>query len=376
MLCENPVPREFTRGTVSAKEARLRAAIETVDAVHIIARSGAAVERPDKTKGELEQKIYVHLLPPCPYYLSPVLLFIWGFYYVVKIWPVSIEAESPILSGVAAVLLGKLFSIPSIVELRASYEELLEYRLTWIPMFLKRLVLRTTQRAVFRHAHGVIANSTYYQNMLNRDGIASTIINPGIQGAPNVIAHEHHQGMVFGYLGRLAPEKGVAILMRAYAAVAREVPHVSLLIAGDGPERAALEALARELSLESRVDFLGWQDAFEFLSSIDVLVNPNTVRHPLEMVNVEAAYMGVPVITFGEAGLPETVVHRHTGLVVSESDSPAVHLARSMRAMLQTRTRHAMSTASPAFARKNYDFAIMVQRLQRLYLDLGVIGGF
>ena len=65
----------------------------------------------------------------------------------------------------------------------------------------------------------------------------------------------------FLYCGRLAPEKGVALLLRAFGRLLSQATTSRLHLAGDGPERARLERLAAELGVEGAVHFGGWQSA-------------------------------------------------------------------------------------------------------------------
>jgi glycosyltransferase involved in cell wall biosynthesis len=93
-------------------------------------------------------------------------------------------------------------------------------------------------------------------------------------------------------LGRLHRNKGFDVLIRAMAAV----PEATLTIAGDGPERAALEGLALDEGVAGRVSFAGWrQDTGMLLAECDVLVCSS--RHePLGNVVIEAFSAGRPVV--------------------------------------------------------------------------------
>src|SRR5204862_4888119 len=93
--------------------------------------------------------------------------------------------------------------------------------------------------------------------------------------APRPRAPAGEQPLCLAFSGRLVRTKGVALLLRAL----ERVPPRScrLLIVGDGPERAALEALARAAGDSLRVEFKGWlspQECAACLASCDVLVHP------------------------------------------------------------------------------------------------------
>jgi len=99
-------------------------------------------------------------------------------------------------------------------------------------------------------------------------------------------------------LGRLHKAKGLDVLLRAAA----KLPEVFVWIAGEGPERAQLEGLARELKLEQRVKFLGWRnDRAGLFKAADVCVYPSR-DEPFGNVVVEAWSCGVPLVATASVG--------------------------------------------------------------------------
>ena len=121
-------------------------------------------------------------------------------------------------------------------------------------------------------------------------------------------------------IGRHVPQKGFDVLLRAFAAM-KDRSH-DLLIAGDGPERSALESLAAELKLGSAVKFLGKVDhdkAVSLFLGCGVFVLPS--RHePMGIVNLEAMAAGKPVVASNVGGVPELVQDGQTGLLVTPGD--------------------------------------------------------
>jgi len=124
-------------------------------------------------------------------------------------------------------------------------------------------------------------------------------------------------------LGRLHRNKGFDVLLEALARAAG----IHLWLAGDGPERAALERRARQAGVESRVRFLGWRDDVPaLLAACDFLVVPS--RHePLGNTIVEAWAAKRPVIASETAGPKELIVADETGLLVPPDDPRALALA-------------------------------------------------
>jgi glycogen(starch) synthase len=127
-------------------------------------------------------------------------------------------------------------------------------------------------------------------------------------------------------LGRLAKEKGFDLALAAFALVVKEFPHATLVIAGDGPERAALTRHAAELGLAKTVDFIGWvlpDDVPELINTASVLVLPSRLEG-LPLVALQAAQMARPVVATSVGGLPEVVLHQETGLLVEPENSSAL----------------------------------------------------
>jgi glycosyltransferase involved in cell wall biosynthesis len=111
---------------------------------------------------------------------------------------------------------------------------------------------------------------------------------------------------------------GVDRVLRAFALVQKRIPEAELIVAGDGPERFALEQLARELCLKD-TQFTGrvsHDRVVELYDSADIFVNGSQIdNQPLSIL--EAFACGLPVVTTNAGGIPDMVTHERTALVVS-----------------------------------------------------------
>jgi glycosyltransferase involved in cell wall biosynthesis len=103
-------------------------------------------------------------------------------------------------------------------------------------------------------------------------------------------------------IGRLAPEKGFDLLLRALALVRRDSPHAGLVIAGQGPEQARLESLATELEIADAVSFAGYVNRpSRFYAGADIFVLCS--RHEgMPNVLIEAIACGLPVVATPASG--------------------------------------------------------------------------
>jgi len=124
-------------------------------------------------------------------------------------------------------------------------------------------------------------------------------------------------------LGRLHPNKAFDVLLQAMPAV----PALHLWIAGEGPLRAELEALARRLGIAERVRFLGWRDDVPALfAAADLFICPS--RHePLGNVVIEAWAQALPVIATAAQGPRQLIEDGTDGMLVPIDDAAALAAA-------------------------------------------------
>jgi len=130
-------------------------------------------------------------------------------------------------------------------------------------------------------------------------------------------------------MGRLHENKAFDVLLKAVA----RVPNVYLWIAGDGPLRRELEALAEKLAVKPRVRFLGWrEDTAALLATADIFVCPSRLE-PLGNVVIEAWAEGVPVIAADSYGPGTLIEHRESGILVPVDDAQT--MGRAIRNLLE-----------------------------------------
>lgn len=164
-----------------------------------------------------------------------------------------------------------------------------------------------------------------------------------------VLRRPHHPrpARVFGYMGQLAPHKGLDTLLRGFMLVAGN-HNVELAVAGKGED-----GYVQELETISRgypVTFAGFVNAADFLGSIDVLVVPSTWEEPSAMVIFEALGTGTPVIATAVGGTPELITDQLEGLLVPprspEALASAMEYLANDSSFFESARRHALDRAS------------------------------
>ncbi|MGJ0223476.1 glycosyltransferase family 1 protein [Streptococcus pyogenes] len=141
------------------------------------------------------------------------------------------------------------------------------------------------------------------------------------------------------YVGRLAAEKRVDRLVRAFALACREVPESRLVVVGEGPERGNLEEIARSLGVADAVLFVGRQEGLALYAWYllgDVLSLTSEFERFGAVVN-EALLAGMPVICSQEAGARGLIVPGVNGEVLDAAD--VNKLARAIASWLRNSVR-------------------------------------
>ncbi|MGY1777187.1 glycosyltransferase [Geodermatophilus sp. SYSU D00804] len=189
------------------------------------------------------------------------------------------------------------------------------------------------ERSTFRRADAVVVLTGRTAAALRADGVPderlSTIpsgFDPALfsGGAPDVFPGVARPRV--GYVGRLAPQKDPATLVRAFGRMREEA---SLVVVGDGPDRALVHRLAAESPAAGRITLAGFVEHARVpavLASLDVLVLPSAYEE-MGSVLTEAMAAGLPVVASDVGGIPEVVRDGGTGLLVPPGDADALAAA-------------------------------------------------
>jgi len=163
-------------------------------------------------------------------------------------------------------------------------------------------------------------------------------------------------------VARLDTQKGHRYLLEAAVGLTEAV----FVFAGDGVERAALEAQARELGVASRIRFLGQRDDIaRLLASADVFVLPS-LYEGLPITVLEAMAAGTPVVATAVDGTAEAVVDGATGILVPPAHSAA--LSTAIRSVLTDRDLAArFSAAGRARVVRGFSRPAMIKGVQAVY---------
>lgn len=170
---------------------------------------------------------------------------------------------------------------------------------------------------------------------------------------------------LIGVLGRLAPIKDHAMLIRAM----QRIDNAHLAVLGDGELRTDLEAAARAAGLSHRIHFVGWwTDVPAAISDIDLMVlTSRNEGTPVSLI--EASAGGRPVVATDVGGVRSVVQDGVTGFLVPPQDDVATATAISSL-LANTALRQDMGNAGRAFVRERFSSSRLVADVKALYEEL------
>jgi len=178
---------------------------------------------------------------------------------------------------------------------------------------------------------------------------------------------------LIAFAGRLTKEKGVAWLLDAVAAAGDRLADAKVEIIGDGPYREVLEAKARALCIDDRVDFRGKlsrSDCHRVLSRAWVQVVPSLWPEPFGLVTAESLIRCTPVIVTDQGAPSEMIDHQKTGWTVAVGDVEGL-ADRLVEATRRDRdTVRTMGQVGAKAAQERYDIELWVDGYIDIYKQL------
>jgi glycosyltransferase involved in cell wall biosynthesis len=224
------------------------------------------------------------------------------------------------------------------------------------------------QRQAYRCATKIVANSAAARGILLEEGVTAesiAVIPNGVDVDATAPIEKPRTRIIT--VANLRAEKNHETLIAAADLLAPDFPDVDFQIVGDGPRRAALEALVRSRRLENRISFLGHrEDVGRLLREASIFVLPSR-SEAFPNGAIEAMAAGLPVVASAVGGLLDLIEHGRTGLLVEPGNPNA--LAGALRGLLANRTAGArIGECARAHVEQRYSFERMVKAFEDLYL--------
>lgn len=273
-------------------------------------------------------------------------------------------------SGPASLQLHRHFKVPFLVSLRGGD----------VPGHVPghralHLITLPYRRAILRSASTIVANSeNLAASSRNADPFRVRVIPNGVDCSVyrprEKTEYQKNPSRPFRllYVGRIHPEKNLGLVIEQLGALLKMGrSEIELSVAGDGAQRAELEALAEKLGVGRQVIWLGWKSKEELPSlycQADALVNPS-LYEGMPNVVLEAMATGIPVIASDVAGNRSVVIPNETG-VLFPLNTPDMLGASIARFIDEPRWAASLGTAGRRKAESIYSWDSAAQS----YLEL------
>jgi colanic acid/amylovoran biosynthesis glycosyltransferase len=233
---------------------------------------------------------------------------------------------------------------------------------------------------LFRQVDAVVVNSTCARDRLVALGCSPSLVHVVHYGVeleefswPAREAMESHPFRLLT-VARLVEKKGLEFSIRAAARAREKHPDLTYDIIGEGPERAQLEQLIRDLGMQDAVILHGQRDQAyvrRYLEQADLFLLASVTaadgdREGTPVALIEAQASGLPVIASAHSGTPEVVHDGTTGFLVAERDADAI--AERIRFLIDhPEIRMTMGEAGRRHVRRHFDQRQVMSELIGVY---------
>lgn len=301
------------------------------------------------------QKIkYVRTLVTSIAYIGSLLAHVWK-YDIIHIF--SASYFSFVLAPTPAILISKLYGRRTLLNYHSGEAEdhLQRWRRTAIP--------------TIRLVDEIAVPSEYLVRVFARFGLLAKPVYNLIDTSTFRFRKRSPLQSVFLSNRNFEKHYGVDRVLRAFAIIQAQIPQAKLIVAGDGPERNALESLARDLNLQ-QTEFIGrvrHERVVDLYDAADIFLNGSEIdNQPLSLL--EAFACGLPVVTTDAGGIPDMVAAGETALMVPRGDYQQI-AACALRLLDDTALAQRLIEQARDECRK-YTWAYVRQQWLNIYGDL------
>ncbi len=291
-----------------------------------------------------------------------------------------VHVHHPFLSGRLALRYCRPYGIPIIFTNHTRYDLYARTYLPLVPEAISTALLQSYMPSFCRDVDLVIAPSMGVRRVLEGLGVDVEIrvIPNGVDLAPFLKPVEpvarsqlgvDPQDTLLVYVGRVAPEKNLHFLLRAFFGAHGAYPKSGLLIVGDGPELEHLKDFVARSGMDRAVRFTGLVDYGQlprYLAAADAFVTASVTEvHPLSVIEALAA--GLPVLGVESPGVGDTITDGENGLLAAHD--LAAFTAKMVRLITDADLRQRLAAKARPSARR-YDIQHTSAQLLALYEEL------
>ncbi len=283
--------------------------------------------------------------------------------YLRRIRPDIVHTNS-LKAGVYGSIAARLAGIPAVWHVRDRIA----------PDYLPRSAVWAVRTMTRRLPEAVIANSQATLDTLGARGRRRIhAVIPEAIIAPTGPGPRAPRPLTVGMVGRLAPWKGQALFLRAFADAFPEGDARCVLVGapmfGEDEYERELHRLVEELGLGTRAEFRGFRsDIWSELARMDLLVHASLIPEPFGQVILEGMAAQLPVLAAGAGGPADLIRHDVNGLLYPMGDQPA--LGEALRSLAGDRQRQLRLIEGGLATAAHHHPELLAARMQQLYRDV------
>ncbi len=206
-------------------------------------------------------------------------------------------------------------------------------------------------------------------NAISIDNLQVTIDKEEMKKSLNL----PNDALIIGTLGRLSPEKNLALFLNAFAQILKQHSNAHALIVGDGQEKENLKKIAKDLNIESKCSFIGHiTDVANYYNILDIQVMPS-LTEGMPYSALEGMCMAIPIVASDAGGIPEVVLHNKTGLLFPSENLSA--FVESLLTLVKSKeTRLSLGQAGKERIEKYFTPQVRTQQFINLYNKVSTCG--
>jgi len=249
----------------------------------------------------------------------------------------------------------------------------------WPSNILRMRAYAALDKLMLRRFDKVIAVSDFASDILRRWGLrpnqVSTIFNgvelDAFNDVPPTLRSEiaPNRCSLVGFVGRLVPDKGGAVLLRAAQQVLAARSDAIFVFVGEGPARPQWEGLAAQLGIRRHVVFVGVRDDMPGVyASLDMVVLPSFIES-MPMCLLEAMAAGKPVIATRVGAVPRMIVSDQTGVLLEPGDVNGLAQA-ILRLLADTELASCLGRNGQALVAREFSAEVMARNYLRQFEQL------
>jgi len=239
-----------------------------------------------------------------------------------------VHSQSPFLLGLLARRVARRHGLPHLSTNHTLYSEYAHY-VPWLPQSVTRRAIIRWMHSFYNSCDHVLAPSELTRNRLQDYGVLApiSVIPTGIPAPPHLLAKPDDTKQELGlspqarlllYVGRLAPEKNLDMLLHAFKRISQSTDDTYLVVAGSGSSASALRRRVKHLGIEERTLFTGFVGRTRLdplYAASDLFLFPS-VTETQGLAVGEALAAGTPCIVVNGGGAPEAIRNGLNGFVV------------------------------------------------------------